>query len=739
MAAPRRPLASLALLALLLPALPGSPTGAEAQGVPAVQLEYTVNVLPNLLDQGKVEVWWKATGFRDRVSAFCLQTDRHEYAIEELGPSTVWENHPQDSDPAKGRVECPQGYRALVQGQDEVQASFLLDVRKPAFSACGCEFNSFLGPAWGVVKAEALAIPFSYAFFAPQPAFHATVRFLLPEGWSAEAPLGQVGPNVFELPGDGAPLPRGFFALGSFTRELRDERASIGREFVYVRLAQELRGKDTLFEYLKKATPYYQSVYGNVTGHRILVISAGAPMFTGGLGSTDSLFVHHNSSSETIAHEYAHVWQRFQTVDNPAGPGGSSIWLNEGDADLHGALSRVVTETQPGFTFARLNAEFKDAYDEHVAEPEMQQPLNAAAYGGTFEQVAYKKGLFTLVFLEQEMRRLTRDAAGLNDVLRELNKHYDEVVVERPGEKRLTNDDALGVVNRVVQRHANLDMLNFFRLYVWGNTTDPCPGKGSPDPGCWPPYREVPPEVPIVFEGLQVEPEVVEAGGSIAVRVLATNVRSGTEARSVELLIDDRTADRRTISVGSLQTVPVSFAVPGGGPGPHTARVAYLRADYRVLTAAALVVESIRPTAPPQAGVAFELAVELRNAGETPAQATVDAVVEGQQRLTEVRVPGAGTARATLPFLVAREGPASAEVVVRWGNQTLAASAILTIGPRDRDDDGVPDRDDAFPDNPRLSEPGVVNDVRNRLPGLGPLAAMAAMAAAVALGRRARR
>jgi hypothetical protein len=554
------------------------------------------------------------------------------------------------------------------------------------------------------------------------------VRFVLPEGWSAEAPWTRLA-DGFEIPGD-PPLPRGFFALGRFTPEPH-VAAGVGKEFVYVRLAGELKDRELLFDYLEKATPYYQSVYGNATGARILVVSAGKPMFTGGLGSTDSLFVHQNSTLETIAHEYAHVWQRFQTIDRF---GESSLWVNEGDADLHGALSRFVTEVEAGFTLGKLHQEFQQDYDKGRANDTLQQPLSSATYGGAYEQVAYKKGLFSLIYLDHELRNLTRGAAGLNEVLRELNAFFEDVVLERPGEKRLSNDDVLGVVNKVVQRHANWDMQNFFRAFVWGNSTDACA------PGCWPPYREVASEAPVVFDQLELEPAVLEEGAPLEVRVVATNVRSSTESRSVELLIDERLAGEKTITLGPQGTAPVVFTVTAGAPGEHTARIAYLRQPFRVLTAADLVVEHVRAEEPPQVDVPFPLVVTLVNDGESPAEAALDVAVAGDTRATQVHVPGLGRADATLTFAVPQEGGAPVEIAVRWGNRTLSASSSVEVGPRDRDNDGVPDRLDGYPDNPRLSQKNVVNDLRQTVPGPPALAGAAALAiVAVAARARARR
>jgi hypothetical protein len=715
--------AGLLLLAGLAgPLLAPGPARAAGEG-PTLELTYLVNLEdPGLRQQGIAQLTWRATGLQGHVSAVCLHTDDHEYDIDptSFGPQPPWEYHPRDVDKAQGRPECERGYRALVGDGDSVQATMRVDLRRAAFSPCRCEYNSYLANAWGVVKGEAFALPFSYSYFNPQPAFHAVVRFQLPPGWSVEAPWTRLSPEAFELPPGGPPLPRGFAALGQFTAELdTNARDSVGKTFVYVRLAQELRDRAGLFDYLEKATPYYESVYGNVTGSKILVVSAGAPMFTGGLGATDSLFVHQNASRETTAHEYAHVWQSFQTIGQA---GESSIWLNEGDADLHGALSRFVTETQPGYTLEALRDEFRDAYDKYSRDPDQRQPLAAAAYGEEFEQVAYKKGLFTLLFLDHEVRNLTGQRYGLRDVLAEMNRVWNEDISQQTGERRASNEDVLRVVDSVVQRSSNVEMRPFFDAFVWGTR--------------WPPYVDAPAEVPVVFSGLSVEPRAVEPGGTVTVRVLATNVAQQPETRAVELLLDDNVTASRTVTVPSLQATPVIFTVPAGPPGAHKARVAYLEGSYRVLTPANLSVESVLPEGQPQAGVAFDLVVRLRNSGESAARASVEAVLGSDERVAEVVVPPTTVGHALLTFLVPQESTQPVEVLVRWGHESVTSSAQVRVGPRDRDGDGVPDAQDAYPDNPKLAEKSVVSDLRSSMPGPGLVALAAGLGLAAYLRRR---
>ncbi|MCA1814584.1 MAG: hypothetical protein LC624_11675, partial [Halobacteriales archaeon] len=488
--------------------------------------------------------------------------------------------------------------------------------------------------------------------------------------------------------------------------------------------------KDSLFDYLEKATPYYQSIYGNVTGQRILVISAGAPMFTGGLGSTDSLFVHKNASRATIAHEYAHVWQQFQTIDEA---GRSSIWLNEGDADLHGALSRFVTETQPGFGLGELRKEFKEEYDQAVRDPVQLQPLTAANYGGPYEQVAYKKGLFTLLFLDHEVRNLTGQRYGLRDILAALNEEWQKVILPRDIEhRRMSEEDVLRVVDRVVGQASTTTMRPFWERYVTGS---PLGGASHFTGADWPPYIEAPNEVPIVFSDLQLDEERILPGGELVAHATATNVHAAPETRNVQLVIDDQVVAQQDVTVPSLQATHVTLRAAAGAAGDHTARIAYLHAPFRVLTPAALAVERVAPSMAPQVGVPFDLEVVLRNTGEAPARTHVAADLGTDQAGADVDVPGSGEARPHLALTSAQEGRTAVELRVTWGGQMLTTSAQLTIGPRDQDGDGAPDAQDGYPDNPALTEKNIVNDVRNAVPGAEVGLVLLALAGA-ALARR---
>src|SRR5439155_21829949 len=138
-------------------------------------------------------------------------------------------------------------------------------------------------------------------------------------------------------------------------------------------------------------------------------------MFRGGLGGADSFFVHESSDLRTVAHEYAHVFQQFGTDERA---GASSIWLNEGDADYHSALSLYaagVWTTQNVDDFFRVAQH--DATDPDFANAKLPD----AVYGGALERFAYHKGAVVLEALDETLRRDSNGQLAIGDALRALN------------------------------------------------------------------------------------------------------------------------------------------------------------------------------------------------------------------------------------------------------------------------------------------------------------------------------
>ncbi|HVL88154.1 MAG TPA: CARDB domain-containing protein [Candidatus Thermoplasmatota archaeon] len=689
-------LATAALGAVLLSALWLAGDASAARESTVVALAYNVDVTqPTLLDQGIVQVTLEIRNARDRVLNFTLRTATHEYAVLRL------------FNDLGGTLRQHAGGWNFTPTSDVASFMYEINVRKPATTPS--EYNSWLSPAFGVVKAEALSIPFDYTYYCPVgwtggqpcpgPNFTAAVTFRLPAGWNVEAPWEATGPGQFVLPAGDAirgVLPRGFVALGPFSGESQ-ERA--GKTFVYARLSGELADRSVIFDYLEAATPYYASVYGNVTRDKILVISAGAPMFHGGLGSTDSLFVHQNATLKTIAHEYAHTYQMFQ-AHNVAGA--STIWINEGDADYHGAISRFVA----GFlSLDLLNAELRSEYENRTQDPNRGEvALTSPVYGADDQQVAYRKGMFTLAHLGSELSGATNGRATLATIMTALNQEYVENISRNTSRlPRVTNDDMLRVVNRLARSDGVLvDFSTFFDLYVFGPT--------------YPPFREVVALEDIVLEALRASPSPALPGQPVQVTVEARNRGPTAAERVITLRVGGQVVGTQTLSLGIGESGSARFVWTPDEPGDYVLEAAYLQRILPVLVPAEFAIVGMDPTPTfPMALRPFDVVVFVRNTGQAPGEALVRVNIGETERTAALSIPGGVTARASVAFTLPEAG--EYEIAARLdGSEAPPRRQTLRVDELDSDGDGVPDARDAYPHNPNLWESNPVNDVRNATP-----------------------
>ena len=682
-----RPVLALAITALVLSTLPP----AEAKSSP-VEWLYTIKVEDP--GSGVVEVALQITKAKGVMTQLTFHPSSGEYEVR---------NFRGDG------VTAKDGAYELTIDEDLETVRYEVDVRREAPGKAD-EYASYLDDEGGLLKAEAVALRYEYNFYADNPpVFSTRVKFVLPGGWSAEAPWERDGSNAFRLPGTET-LPRGFVAVGRFTAATHSED---GREFRYVKLgdAKSEVSKDEIFRYLQTATPYYESVYGKVVGDVVLVVSWGDPMFTGGLGGHDSLYIHDDADLRTLSHEYAHVWQMFIGGGET---GESTIWVNEGDAEYHGTLAMVATGE---WSVAQANEFLEKAYE---VRRDAKQGLEEGVYGEHDDAIAYKKGVVFWSFLDDAIRENTDGRKDASDLLKALNRLYED---PEDGPRRVTpleNRQVLDALNDLVGK----DFREAWDRYVYG-----------PE---WPQLVRVEDRDDLALLALELVPEAATPGSEVTVRVAAENRGFSDVDREFVVALDgeeigvvafDLTSSRRS------GDAVLNFTAPA--PGAHKVKVGYLTADFRSLTPASLSVDriSIVP-ATPRAGEPVSVLVYVRNDGEaaapTKVQLSLGGVVVGEKALN---IDGNVTVAATFEVTPSQGGETVLRATVQDDGRARTASETVDVLPADRDGDGVPDADDAFPENPKLSEGGPVNSVRNEV-AAPAFAALALVAAALALGRR---
>ncbi len=169
-----------------------------------------------------------------------------------------------------------------------------------------------------------------------------SLRLRLPEGWSAALPHQRVSDGTFAIddPHRRFDRPKGWMVVGKIG--VLRERIAKTRVAVAGPVGQHLRRHDNL-ALLRWTLPSLRKIIGELPD-RIQVVSAGDPMWRGGLSGPKSLFVHADRPlistdlSSPILHELMHtVMGAYSSADGD--------WVVEGLAELYSLELLVRSKT----------------------------------------------------------------------------------------------------------------------------------------------------------------------------------------------------------------------------------------------------------------------------------------------------------------------------------------------------------------------------------------------------------
>ena len=197
-------------------------------------------------------------------------------------------------------------------------------------------YDSYAAPDWIVVRARDLFPRTEFDFGNPppeaQPRSRARLVFHLPPGWKSAAAYPTGADGVYALRDSGKALdrPRGWIALGKID-VLRQDIDGIMLEIV--RAPGSKYRADEALTWLADALPRLRKMLGTAA-EEVLIVSAGDPMWHGGLSAYHSFFMHGDRPLRTpdktspTLHELFHVMQPFR-------PGPDADWIAEGLAEYY--------------------------------------------------------------------------------------------------------------------------------------------------------------------------------------------------------------------------------------------------------------------------------------------------------------------------------------------------------------------------------------------------------------------
>ncbi len=196
----------------------------------------------------------------------------------------------------------------------------------------GDAYDAHMTDSWAVFRFEDLFPPARSVSRRGAGIASATVALSGPPGWSFESGYGAVEePRAFSNPERRFDQPLGWVAGGELG--VRRDRVSERRVAVAGPVGQSLRRQDML-AFLRWTLPDLVSALPSLP-ERLLIVSAGDPLWRGALSAPNSLYLHADrpliseNGTSTLLHELVHV----ATAEAP--PPGDD-WIAEGLAEYLG-------------------------------------------------------------------------------------------------------------------------------------------------------------------------------------------------------------------------------------------------------------------------------------------------------------------------------------------------------------------------------------------------------------------
>jgi hypothetical protein len=295
----------------------------------------------------------------------------------------------------------------------ELRYRFLPDHRRR-----GDGYDSLLRDDWAVFRGDDL-LPPAATTALKKARSKARLRMSGPDGWSfiSAYPRSKKAADWFvvDRPDRRFDRPVGWMAAG----QLGVRWATIADRQVAVAgpVGHGVRHLD-LLAFLRWNLPELVEVFRNFP-QRLLVVSAGDPMWRGGLSGPDSLFIHADrplisgNGTSTLLHELLHVAQSYRAERD-------EDWIVEGLAEFY----TLEIMQRSGTISARRQERGLDQLAEWAGESESLEGRRSAG-------ARTARGVLVMEALDAELRRRSDGRRSLDDVARALAKNGESVSLER--------------------------------------------------------------------------------------------------------------------------------------------------------------------------------------------------------------------------------------------------------------------------------------------------------------------
>lgn len=266
-------------------------------------------------------------------------------------------------------------------------------------------FDGMVTPDWGIFRADDIA-PVVRVDVKDGTQSLAKLSLNLPDGWSAVTayPEYTSGRIRIDNPRRIFDRPSGWMAIGHLG--VKRERVGDTRLAIAAPKAQGVARMDIL-AFFRWTLPTLQSLFPEFP-ERLLVVSAGDPMWRGALSGPNSLFVHADrpliseNGTSTFLHELVHVAMRARSRPD-------SDWIVEGMAEYYSleVLHRSGALSDARFEKAHASLAKWGTEAPKLDVPHSSGPVTAKAVG-------------VLRAIDRDIRSASKGRKSLDDVARAL-------------------------------------------------------------------------------------------------------------------------------------------------------------------------------------------------------------------------------------------------------------------------------------------------------------------------------
>ena len=273
-------------------------------------------------------------------------------------------------------------------------------------------FDSRMTPDWALFRGDRM-VPKATVTAPRSLQSKATLEFVLPKGWSALTPYERAAgePRTIDDPSRRFDRPAGWMIAGKLGT--RSEEIANIHTIVASPAGEDVRRQDML-AFLNWNLPLLAGIFKSFPP-RLLIVSAGDPMWRGGLSAPASLFVHSHrpliseNRTSTLLHELVHVAMGIRGDEE-------SDWIVEGFAEFYSIES-----------LRRSGGIGKTRYDEAMQKLTQWSKKAPDLFVKSSSGAVTARAVVALHRADEEIRQVTGGKASLDDVARALARKQGEV------------------------------------------------------------------------------------------------------------------------------------------------------------------------------------------------------------------------------------------------------------------------------------------------------------------------